>query len=139
MIYRSFNTAGKFPFLGLLIMGLFLFLLFLFLRALFIMLYYLTPVLFLLILIFDAKVLLNHVKYLGKKIKDNPVSGLIQTGLSILFLPIVFVYLLFQALISRQFKKNQANAGDNQTSDWADFEELDSRIPQRKADPQDLV
>lgn len=139
MIYRSFNTAGKFPFLGLLIMGLFLFLVFLFLRALFIVLYYLTPVLFILILIFDAKVIINHIKYLGRKIKENPVSGLIQTGLSILFLPILLVYLLFQVLINRQFKKNQANASDNQTSDWADFEELDSRIPQRKADPKDLV
>lgn len=139
MIYRSFNTAGKFPFLGLLIMGLFLFLVFLFLRALFIVLYYLTPVLFILILIFDAKVIINHIKYLGRKIKDNLVSGLIQTGLSVLFLPILLVYLLFQVLINRQFKKNQMNAGDNQTSDWADFEELDSRIPQRKADPKDLV
>lgn len=139
MIYRSFNTSGKFPFLGLLIMGLFLLLVFLFLRALFIMLYYLTPILFVLVLVFDAKVILNHVKYLGKKIKDNPVSGIVQTGLSILFLPIVLVYLLFQALINRQFKKNQMNTGNNQTSDWADFEELDSRIPQRKADPQDLV
>ena len=139
MIYRSFNTAGKFPFLGLLIMGLFLFVIFLFLRAIFILLYYLTPVLIILILVFDAKVILNHIKYLGKKIKDSPVSGLIQTGLSILFLPILLVYLLFQALINRQFKKNQMNTGNNQTSDWADFEELESQIPIKKADPRDLV
>lgn len=120
-------------------MGLFLFIIFLFLRALFILLYYLTPVLFILILVFDAKVILNHIKYLGRKIKDNPVSGLIQTGLSILFLPIVLVYLLFQVLINRQFKKNQMNTGNNQTSDWADFEELESQIPIKKADPRDLV
>jgi hypothetical protein len=31
------------------------------------------------------------------------------------------------------------NAGNNQTTDWADFEELDSQIPIKKADPRDLV
>ena len=51
----------------------------------------------------------------------------------------VLVYLLFQVLINRQFKKNQMNTGDNQTSDWADFEELESQIPIKKADPRDLV
>jgi hypothetical protein len=137
MIYRSFNTAGKFPFLGLLIMGLFLFLIFLFLRAVFTVLYYLTPIIFILILIFDASVLVKHVKLLGKKIKENWISGLLQTGLSILFLPVVLTYLLFQAFINKQLRKQQNDVPE--TSEWTEFEELDSQIPVKKMNPQDLV
>ncbi len=137
MIYRSFNTSGKFPLLGLLIMGLFLFLIFLFLRAVFTLLYYLSPVIFVLILIFDASVLVRHLKQLGNKIKENWISGLLQTGLSILFLPLVLTYLLFQAFLNKQLKKQQNPSSDK--NEWADFEELDSQIPVKKANPQDLV
>lgn len=137
MIYRSFNTAGKFPFLGLLIMGLFVFLIFLFLRALFIVLYYLSPIIFILILIFDASVLIRHVKLLGRKIADNWITGLLQTGLTLLFLPFVLTYLLFQAFISKQIKKQHNNV--QETQEWSEFEELESQIPIKKANPQDLV
>lgn len=137
MIYRSFNTAGKFPFLGLLIMGLFVFLIFLFLRAVFTILYYLTPVIFILILIFDASVLIKHAKLLGRKIAENWITGLLQTGLTLLFLPVVLTYLLFQAFISKQIKKQQTNV--HETQEWTDFEELDSQIPIKRANPHDLV
>jgi hypothetical protein len=137
MIYRSFNTAGKFPFLGLLIMALFLFLIFMFLRALFIILYYLTPVMFILILVFDARVLVHYITSLGSKIKKNWVSGLIQTGLSLLFLPVILVYLLFQVILNKQLKKQQHNASER--NEWVEFEELESQMPIKKANPQDLV
>jgi hypothetical protein len=136
-MYRIFNTTAKFPWLGLFIMGLFLFLIFLFLRALFLILFYLTPVMFILILIFDARVLLHYVTSLGIKIKKNWISGLIQTGLSLLFLPVILVYLLFQAILNKQLKKQeQAPSGGNE---WTEFEELESQMPVQKANPKDLV
>jgi hypothetical protein len=137
MIYRSFNTAGKFPFLGLLIMGLFLFFIFLFLRVVFTLLYYLTPVIFIFILIFDSGVLVRYGAMLGQKIKNNWLWGLIQTGLSILFLPLVLTYLLFQAILNKQIKNH--NRSTPEKNEWTDFEELESKIPVKKANPQDLV
>jgi hypothetical protein len=137
MIYRSFNTAGKFPFLGLLIMGLFLFFIFLFLRVVFTLLYYLTPVIFIFILIFDSGVLVKYGAMLGQKIKNNWLWGLIQTGLSILFLPLVLTYLLFQAILNKQIKNHSRSTPER--NEWTDFEELESKIPVKKANPQDLV
>jgi energy-coupling factor transporter transmembrane protein EcfT len=118
-------------------MGLFLFFIFLFLRVVFTLLYYLTPVIFIFILIFDSGVLVKYGAMLGQKIKNNWLWGLIQTGLSILFLPLVLTYLLFQAILNKQIKNHSRSTPER--NEWTDFEELESKIPVKKANPQDLV
>jgi len=122
--------------LGLLLLGLFFLLLFFFLRLVFVVLFYLSPVMLVLLLVLNAGLLLDYLRALGARIRENPGAGLLQTGLSLLFLPFVLAYLLSQALINKQLKASRKPEPERE---WTAFEELESHIPRKKTDSQDFV
>lgn len=125
-IYREYRVGGNSPFsfLGpLLILALVFGVLFFVARGIFWLLSWAAPVLILLTLLMDYRVVTDYFKTLWKTLNENILLGIIFLLITVVGYPFVSGYLFFKALARRSSKKNawqQQPAKDVYT----DFEEV---------------
>lgn len=126
--YRSanFNGGGG---IGCLIFGILgMVAAFFILKGLFKLLYWASPVLFVLALVINWRAVVDTFKNWLKTLETSPVSGLLSAALAVLLFPVFALFLFVKALgyskveqMQREFGADR-NAGD----DFVEFEELES-------------
>ena len=105
---------------GIIVIAIIMIGLFFLVGQLFKLLYFLAPILLILTLVLNYRVVLDYGKYVLKTLKENPLFGIVIIVLSFLAYPILFTYLLAKAYLSR-------NAGDSDGEEgngFADYEEI---------------
>jgi len=117
-IYREFrvgNNGGPFGFLlPLLMLSAVIFIFYLFFKGLYYVLNYVTPVLLVLTLLIDWKVIWHFLIYLWQSLRQQPFFGVVLVALTVVAYPFVSGYLFFKAvlnlIIRRKLKQMQQNA-----------------------------
>lgn len=127
IMYREFRVGGNnspFGFIGpILILAVFFAALFFIARGLYILFRFVAPVLFILTLVLDYKVVINFFKTVRDMYRKNWVVALVATILGIVMYPVVTGYLFFKALGSRNMKKfNKKTVKDQNT--FTEYEEI---------------
>lgn len=129
-VYREFKTGGSnnnpLGFLGpLLILALFFAAIFFIAKGLFWLLARVGPVLLLITLIIDYKVVVNYLKYLWRMLKERTIVGLLLVLITVVGFPFICAYLFFKALGKRSLKRmqNEEERMDTQFTDYEDVTE----------------
>ena len=125
--YKYQFSGNGFNLLPTLILGL-LFLLGLFFIARFVfnILMYLAPVLLIITLFLDHKVVVNYGKWIGKILQENPLLG---TGLILLTFfgfPVVSLFLFGKAMIKKKVKEVHQQMEQKMEGMYTDYEEVES-------------
>ncbi|NBC07197.1 MAG: hypothetical protein GVY26_08390 [Bacteroidetes bacterium] len=128
--YRySFNSSNNNPFstlIGIVLGVLFLLGLFFIARFIFTILYYLSPIMLIVALIVDYKVVTGYGKWLLRLTKDNALLGIGAILLTVLGFPLVSLFLLGKALLRKRVKDAQEEAMQQREGEYIEYEELDS-------------
>lgn len=145
--YKSFKmsfSSSRNP-LGflvpLIILTLFFTALFFIAKSIFIGLAYASPVLILLTLLIDWRVVSEYIQFIWKLLKENSVVGLVMILLSVLGFPIVFGFLFFKALGRRSIKKTieQIEKEQKTYTDYEEVEDIDDEtfleLPSKQGKP----
>ncbi len=111
--------------IGIIMMIVILVSLFFVVRGIFNLLYFIAPVLLIATLIIDYKVVLQFIKQLGGLFAKNPLYGIGASALTFFLYPIVFVVLLFRALMGKRLRQVTGQVGGAQDGDFVDYEEID--------------
>lgn len=114
---RNSNPLG--PIFGLIMMVLFFILLFYIARGIFTILTWLAPVMLIITLILDYKVVTGYLKWVWKKLQTDTLFGLVMVLVTIFGFPIVSGYLLFKAYMKKQLK-DRVQQRDN--AEYAEYE-----------------
>lgn len=130
------------PIIGLLLTALFIVVLYYILKGLFIVLYWSAPVLLIVLLILDYKILTNHLKKLFYRIRHEPFRGILMLCLNIVGLPFVLGWLVGLALFRRKIRQVEKEIRHRKEGEYADYEiveesglELPEELPvQNKTD-----
>jgi hypothetical protein len=126
-VYKEYRYGGSnspFGFLGpLLILAVFFTVLFFMAKGLFWLLSWVAPVLLILTLIIDFKVVKDFFIYIGKLLKDNPLAGVLAILMIIFAYPFVAGYLFIKALGKRSIKKAMDKVQQEKNT-YTDFEEI---------------
>ena len=126
-MYRTFQTGGgKNPlgFIGpLLILTFFFATLYFIARGIFTLLYWVGPVLLIIALILDYKVVVEFLQFVWSLLLKKPLLGLLVVGLGIIGWPIITGYLFFKALGRRNMKKLYDTVEKEQNT-YTEFEEV---------------
>ncbi len=126
--YRSarFNGGGG---IGCLIFGVIgMVAAYFILKGLFKLLYWASPVLFVLALIINWRAVVDTLKNWLKMMETNPIGGLLTAALAVLLFPVFALYLFVKALGYSKIEQMQREFGTNRPSsdDFVEFEELES-------------
>jgi len=116
--------------IGILIIVAILFLLFQMVKGIFTILSFLAPVLLILALILNRKVVFDYGKMVAHKIKTDTPRGLVYLVLSFLGFPLLSGYLFFKAFVTRKWDKIQ----NEQKEDYDDYEEVVVDTPEEDED-----
>lgn len=123
--YRVGGGHGPVSFLGpLLILALVFGGLFFLAQGLFWVLSWAAPVLLLLTLVMDYKVVVNYFKYIWKMLKENIAMGLLLLVVTIFGYPFVAGYLFFKAYAKRSLNKSTAHQS-SKSDVFVEFEEVE--------------
>ncbi len=124
---RTYQTGGgnnPLGFIGpLLILTFFFALLFFIARGIFTLLYWVGPVLLIIALILDYKVVTDFLQFVWDLLFKKPLLGLLVIGLGIIGWPILTGYLFFKALGRRSMKKLYETVEKEQNT-FTEFEEV---------------
>ncbi len=116
-IYREFrvgNNGGPFGFLlPLLMISATFFLFYLIFKGLYYVLNYVTPVLLVLTLLIDWKVIWQFLLYLWNSLRQQPFFGILLIALTIIAYPFVSGYLFFKAIINLIIRRKLKQMGQN--------------------------
>lgn len=126
-MYKEYRVGGSnspFGFIGpILILAVFFAALFFIARGLYILFRFVAPVLFILTLILDYKVVVDFFKTVRELFRKNWVVALVATILGIVMYPVITGYLFFKALGKRNMKKiNDEIEKDKNT--YTEYEEI---------------
>lgn len=128
--YRyNFNSSSNNPFsslIGVVLGVLFLLGLFFIARYIFTILYSLWPIMIIVALIVDHKVVTGYGKWLLRLTKDNALLGIGAILLTVLGFPLVSLFLLGKALLRKKVKDVQEEAMQQREGEYIEYEELDS-------------
>lgn len=135
----SFNFSSLAGLILLLILGYFLFSI---AKVLYIVLLYASPLLILFILFVKKEVLIDYFKRLIRGIRQQPLLGILNTVVSILFLPFTLVGLLLKATVSRKVEKIQKEQGqpsfyNTQEAEYTEYEDISDEILKDKKTVED--
>ncbi len=72
-------------------------------KGIFLILSWLALPLFVLALILNYEVVTGYIKSLWRTLRENPIKGLLYTGLSIVGYPLVSAYLAFKAMMNNRW------------------------------------
>ena len=105
----------------LIFIGLLLYLFFQFYK----LMWYVCPLLLIIALILEPKVIGSYFKNIWIQIKENPLAGLIQAGINIIGLPFVSLGLIFKAWVYKKFGRLNDPANQDSFEDkFTPFEEI---------------
>lgn len=98
------------------------------LKGLFKLLYWASPVLFVLALVINWRAVVDTLKNWLKTMESNPIGGLLSAALAVLLFPVFALYLFIKALGYSKIQQMQREFGTNQapTDEFVEFEELES-------------
>lgn len=121
------NTNGGFPIGGLILLGVVLLGLFFVANLIFKLLYFIAPVLLIITLIVDYKVLTNFFKWIGALFSKNMLLGLAAGLASVAFYPVTIGILFGRAMFNRkinQVRKEYEEETMQRDGQYVDFEEV---------------
>ena len=126
--YRSYNYNSSSPFGGIITLLLFILIfagLFYVAKGVFYILTAVAPILFIITLFLDYKVILNYGKYLIDTLKQKPLTGLVMMVFTFFGFPLVAAYLFLKALLNRKINSMAQQYGDNATQGgYIEYEEV---------------
>lgn len=120
--YKSGNA-----WVGILVLALFLFASFWLVKGVWYLLSFVAPVLLVVTLIINHKVVTNFLKGLWDGIRRDPVAGLLKVALTAIFHPFVMGYLFVKAVAGRSIDKARQRYTDTQQGTLTDYEELETQ------------
>ncbi|MCB0662724.1 MAG: hypothetical protein KDC24_08290 [Saprospiraceae bacterium] len=142
--------GGNNPFgsiLSLLFMVLFFVGLFYLANFIFKILWWVAPVLLIVTLIIDYKVVTNYLKWVGSSFRRNWFFGILLGLFTVLGFPLVTAILFFKALFKRKVKQAQDEYEAQTKGTLIDYEEVDSEqhitielppsVPPKEKEPKD--
>jgi hypothetical protein len=127
-VYKEFRVGGgnggPFGFLGpLLILAVFFGALFFLAKGVFWLLSWVAPVLLIITLIVDHKVVTDFLKFVWKLLNENTLMGVLAVLLIFFGYPIVAGYLFFKAMGKRTIKKAYEKV-EKQQNTYTEYEEV---------------
>ncbi|MGB3083748.1 MAG: hypothetical protein WBB21_03470 [Saprospiraceae bacterium] len=88
--------------------------------------WYACPILLIIALVLEPKVIGSYFKNIWMQIVDNPIGGLIQAGINVIGLPFVSLGLIFKAWAYKKFGRlNQQMNQDHFEEKFTPYEEVD--------------
>ena len=98
------------------------------LKGLFKLLYWASPVLFVLALVINWRAVVDTLKNWLKTMESNPLGGLLAAALAVLLFPVFALYLFVKALGYSKIEQMQRGFGTNgpPADEFVEFEELES-------------
>jgi len=121
----SFFESRQNGWYGLVIMAVLLVLLFFLVKSLFKILYFLSPLLVVLTLIFDYRVFIRYFNMLVRMFRRNWVFGLALVVLTIVGFPLVAGGLCFNAFMNWRIKRARKRYGIHHTQEKGKFSEYE--------------
>ena len=119
------RSSGGFNTITSLIIGLmFLAGLFFIARFVFNILYYLAPVLLIITLFLDHKVVLNYGKWIFNMLRQNPLLGLGMILLTIVGFPVVSIFLFGKAMLKKKISEVQRQYEQKVEGEYVEYEEI---------------
>jgi hypothetical protein len=85
---------------------------------------WIAPILLILTLIIDRKVIFNYGKMLVSRLKNDFLMGLVLTILTVIGFPFVTAFLFFKAMLNRKVRKMTEQA-DNYGGDYVGYQEIE--------------
>ena len=79
----------------------------------------------------DYRVILNYGKMLINMIQRNPLMGLIATGLTVFFYPLVALFLFGKAMLLRKVGQLKQQFEDRQQGEFVEYEEVQDTYPEK--------
>lgn len=126
-VYKEYRVGGggsPFGFLGpLIILTVFFAALFFLAKGVFWVLSWVAPILLIVTLILDYKIVLDFLNFVWKLLKENTIMGIVAVLLTVVGYPVVAGYLFFKALGKRSIKKVMENV-EKEKSTYTDYEEV---------------
>ena len=123
---REFQIGGSNNPLGgigaIVILVLFFVALYFVAKGLFTLLSYVAPVLLILTLIIDYKVVIDFGKWIIKLFKNNVLTGILAVVLTIIGFPIAAGFLFFRAMVRRKLRSMGEQV--DQRDEFTDYEEV---------------
>ena len=127
----TYNRQESSPFGGiisLVFLVLFFIALYYIAKAVFTILYWATPILFIITLILDYKVVVNYGKWLIGLTKRNPLLGIVGILLSIGLYPVVAFFLFGKAVFKKKVKEAQTRyeeaQGITKEGEYTEYEDV---------------
>lgn len=111
--------------IGLAVMIFIVFILFQVVKSVISIMYFLGPILLIIALVLNYKVVLAYIKWLGKMIKTDTVRGLIYSALSIVGYPFVSAWLFFKAFLQYRFKRGEKSKEREKEKEFVAYEEVE--------------
>jgi hypothetical protein len=126
--YNYQSSGGGFNIIPSLIIGLlFLMGLFFLARFVFNILYYLAPVLLIITLVIDHKVVVNYGKWIWSMMGKNPLFGVGLIILTAIGFPVVSLFLFGKAMLKKKIKDVQQQFEQREQGEFVEYEEVDSK------------
>lgn len=127
--YKQYNvnSSGKNPlgsFGPIIALVVFLFLLSFVVKGIFTILSWVAPLLLIITLIMDHKVVVDYGKFILRLIKENPLVGILGAILTFFGFPAVVGFLFFKALAKRTIKSKIQDIEQKRQGDYTDYEEV---------------
>lgn len=125
---REFQIGGSNNPLGgigaLIVLILFFVALYFIAKGLFTILSWVAPVLLILTLIIDYKVIIDYGKWIGKLFKNNILTGILAVLLTVIGFPIAAGFLFSRALVRRKLRNLGHDPDAASSPEYAEFEEV---------------
>lgn len=112
---------------GSILFLLFIFLLFYLFFQIYKLLWFAVPVLLIISLIMDARIVGSHFKKIGSEIAAHPISGLLYAGMNLVGLPFILIGLIFKSWMLKkvQSAKEELYSSKNNDLGYTSYEEVD--------------
>lgn len=122
------SSGNPFGFVGgILLAVLFFVAIFYITKSLFTLLAYAAPVLLILTLIIDYKVVTNYLRWIFQLLKSNAIAGIGMILLTVFGFPFVTTYLFAKSLVKRKINRMHREYEVRTKGELIDFEEIESR------------
>ena len=129
--YNYQSSGNSFNIIPFLLIGLVvLFVLFKVASFAFNILYYLSPILIIITLFIDYKVVVNYGKWIMNVIGKNPILGVVLALLTIVGYPIVGLFLFGKAMLKKKVKEMTQQFEERTQGELVEYEEVESE-PQK--------
>lgn len=124
---KTINTNPFNNLIGLLVMVLVVVGMFMLARFIFRILFWLSPILLIVALLLDYKVVLGYGKWLLNLVKRNPLMGIAAIVLTVLGFPLVTAFLAGKAFLKYNVKKAEKEQEEQVPGEYIDFEEVEEQ------------